>query len=112
MLEPGRIGNRQRVRQELVGAFGRRHMRKGEMTIELSKEKQEKLQNSIKRFFDEVLEEDIGDLRASLVLDFCLKEIGPTIYNKAVADAQVFMQERIADLDATCYQTEFGYWKD
>jgi uncharacterized protein (DUF2164 family) len=87
-------------------------MPRSETTIELPKEKQEKLQASIKRFFDEVLEEDIGDLRASLVLDFCLKEIGPTIHNKAIVDAQIFMQERVADLDATCYQHEFGYWKD
>ena len=87
-------------------------MPKSESAIELSKETQEKLNASIKRFFDEVLEEDIGDLRASLVLDFCLKEIGPTIYNKAISDAQVFMQDRVADLDASCYQTEFGYWKD
>ena len=87
-------------------------MPKSESAIELSKETQERLNASIKRFFDEVLEEDIGELRASLVLDFCLKEIGPTIYNKAISDAQVFMQDRVADLDASCYQTEFGYWKD
>ena len=79
--------------------------------IKVDREAELRLLNSIKRFFDEEMDDDIGDLKARLVLEFCLAEIGPSIYNKAVADAQSFMQERVSDLDGSCYEAEFGYWK-
>ena len=34
------------------------------------------------------MEDEIGDLKASLLLDFFVKEVGPSIYNKAIANAQ------------------------
>jgi len=38
---------------------------------------------SLRRYFTEELDQDIGDLKASLMLDFILKEIGPSIYRGA-----------------------------
>jgi len=52
------------------------------------------------------MEEEIGDLKAGLLLDFVLLELGPTIYNQALADAQAFLEERVSDL-AACSLTEF-----
>ncbi|MDE0831293.1 MAG: DUF2164 domain-containing protein [Vicinamibacterales bacterium] len=66
---------------------------------------------SIKRFFEEHMDEDIGDLKAKLLLDFFLAEIAPSVYNGAVNDAQAILQERVVDLDGVCYQDEFGYWR-
>ena len=80
------------------------------MSIKLDKDAEKRLIESIKRFFAETLEEEVGDLRASLVLDFCMKEIGPSIYNQAVADAQAILQERVADLDGSCFEPEHAYW--
>ena len=80
------------------------------MAIKLSKEAEKRLIASIKRYCAENMEEDIGDLKATLLLDFCVQEIGPTIYNQAIADAQANMQDKVADLDHSCYQVEFGYW--
>ncbi len=65
---------------------------------------------SLKRYAAENLDQEIGDLKADLLLDYVLREIGPTIYNQAIADAKHFFQERTADLDAVCYQKEFTYW--
>ena len=65
---------------------------------------------SIRRYFKEELEQDIGDLKAGLVLDYVLRELGPTVYNRAIADARAFFEERAADLDGVCYQAEFPYW--
>jgi uncharacterized protein (DUF2164 family) len=65
---------------------------------------------SIKRYFAEQLDQEIGDLKAGLLFDYALAELGPTIYNQAIADARTFFEERAADLDGTCYQTEFPYW--
>jgi len=80
------------------------------MAITISPEATKRLQASIKRYVAENLEHDMGDLQAGMLLDYCLKEIGPTIYNQAVADAQAYFQARVVDLEAVCYEPEFAYW--
>ena len=80
------------------------------MAIELSPETTKQLQASIKRYFAENLDQDIGDLKAGMLLNYCLKEIGPSIYNQAIADAQAYFQGRVGDLEGVCYEKEFTYW--
>jgi uncharacterized protein (DUF2164 family) len=43
-------------------------------------------------------------------LDFILQEIGPAVYNLAIADAQARLQQRVADLTSELYAVEFPYW--
>ena len=81
------------------------------MAIELIKDHRQALVLSLKQCFAEDLDQDIGDLKAPLLLDSILKEIGPVIHNRAVADAQARMQEMVAELDGSCYEPEFTYWK-
>ncbi len=81
------------------------------MAITLSPDATKLLQASIKRFTAEHLDEEIGDLKAALFLDFCLAEVGAVVYNQAVADAQRYIQAHAAELDSVCYQPEFSYWK-
>jgi uncharacterized protein (DUF2164 family) len=80
------------------------------MAITLSPDTTKQLHASIKRYFAEHLEQDIGDLKAGMLLDFCLKEVGPAVYNRAIADAQAYFQGRVSDLDGVCYEPEFTYW--
>ncbi len=79
------------------------------MAITLPEQTKEDLTHSIKRYFLEERGEDIGDLQASLCLEFILKEIGPSIYNQAIRDAQSSLQNAVADLDLTLHEPEFGY---
>jgi uncharacterized protein (DUF2164 family) len=79
------------------------------MAIKLSPETTKQLITSIKRYAAEHLDEEIGDLKAGLLLDYCLKEIGPSIYNQAIADAQEYFTARVADLEGVCHEDEFGY---
>lgn len=81
------------------------------MTIKLSKVTKQQLIKSIKRYFEQELDEDIGDLKASRFLDFCLQEICPSVYNRAIIDARSFMENKLGDLEDTCYEPEFGYWE-
>lgn len=74
------------------------------MSIKLQPDTEKYLLSSIKRFAAEYLDADIGDLKASLFLEFCIREIGPNIYNQAIADAQSYMQEKAADLGGTLYE--------
>ncbi len=82
------------------------------MTIELKKEIEELVLTSIKRYFAENMEDEIGDLKAKLILDFCLEEIGPSIYNQAISDAQVLLHQHVEDLEGSLYEPVFGYWND
>lgn len=81
------------------------------MAIKLNHDTEERLQASLQRYCAQNFDEDIGALKARLLLDFCLREIGPSIYNQAVQDAQAVMQEKIAEVETNCYETEFAYWQ-
>ena len=80
------------------------------MKITLSDDIRKQAVASIQRFFTEELDQDIGDLKAALVLDFILKEIAPSVYNSAIADAQAYLRDRVADLEGACSAPEFAYW--
>lgn len=80
------------------------------MPLELSKTARIDAIASLKRYFAENMPEPIGDLPATLLLDFFLEEIGPALYNQAVSDATDRVQLRVADLSGELYADPFQYW--
>jgi uncharacterized protein (DUF2164 family) len=80
------------------------------MSIELSKEARADAIASIQQYFERNMTERIGELPAGLLLNFFVEEIGPAIYNKAIADAQARLTVRVADLSGELYEDEFQYW--
>ena len=80
------------------------------MSIELSKEARADAIASIQQYFERNLPEPIGEMPAGLLLNFFLEEVGPAIYNKAIADAQARLAVRVADLSGELYEDEFQYW--
>jgi len=81
------------------------------MTIELSKEARQEAIASIERYFRENMDEPIGNIAAGALLGFLLEEVGPVIYNKAVADVQERLQARVSELDIEVHEDEFQYWR-
>ncbi|MDH5538067.1 MAG: DUF2164 domain-containing protein [Rhizobacter sp.] len=81
------------------------------MGIELNKDARNQAVASIERYFDQHMEERIGNIAAGALLGFFLQEIGPSIYNQAVANVQERLQARIAELDIEVHEHEFGYWQ-
>lgn len=79
------------------------------VTLELSKQQRATAISSIQRYCEENLD-PIGDLPASLLLNFFLEEIGPVIYNQAISDAQTRLAQRVSDLSGELYADEFQYW--
>ena len=65
---------------------------------------------SLQRYFEENLPEPIGDLPAGMLLDFFLEELGPVIYNSAIADAQTRLLRNVSDLTGDLYEKPFSYW--
>lgn len=80
------------------------------MDIKLPKDLEQRLTASIRRYIEENLGEDVGDLKAALFLKFCMEEIAPSVYNQAIADARTFMQEKVLDLENVLFAHEQGYW--
>lgn len=81
------------------------------MAVTLSQEARKQFIASIKRYVAEEMDEELGDLRAGRLLDYVLKEIAPTVYNQAIADAQAYFQDKALDLDGSCHEPELGYWR-
>ena len=81
------------------------------MAIELNKDERAQAVESIQRYFKENMEEPIGNIGAGALLAFIVEEIGPSIYNRAVADVQDRMQSHIDDLGFEVHEDEFAYWR-
>jgi len=81
------------------------------MTIEISKEARKEAVASIERYFQENMEERIGNIAAAALLGFFLEEVGPIVYNKAVADLQERLQSRVMELDIEFHEDELQYWR-
>ena len=81
------------------------------MAIEIPKEARKQAIASIERYFQENMDEKIGNIAAGALLGFFLEELGPLVYNRAVADAQERLQSRVAELDIEIHEDEFQYWR-
>lgn len=80
------------------------------MAVTLAAEPKKQALASLRRFCADDLNLDISDIEIQSLLEFFLKEIGPSVYNGAISDAQTFLRDRLADLEATCYEPEFTFW--
>ena len=81
------------------------------MTIELTKEARQQLITSIERYYLEERDEKIGNIAAAALLGFFLQELGPVVYNQAIADVQERLQLRVSELDIEVHEDEYQYWR-
>jgi uncharacterized protein (DUF2164 family) len=80
------------------------------MAIDLPKPLRPQAVASIERYFLEHLDQRIGNVTAAGVLNFFLEELGPLVYNQAVAEVQERLQQRVAEIDIEVHEDEFAYW--
>ena len=80
------------------------------MAIDISKEARKQAITSIERYFRENMDEPIGNVAAGALLGFFLEEVGPLVYNQAVADVQDRLQARVMEVDLEVHEDEFQYW--
>ncbi len=69
------------------------------MPLTLSSPDRQRAVTALQRWAERHLDAPLGDLAAGLLLDEVLTEIGPSIYNRALADAGLHLADRLADLD-------------
>ncbi len=74
--------------------------------IDLHPDLRAELQAHLRSYLNDALEPDdeIGDLKASLILDFILDQIGPGIYNQALNDLQQHVMVRLSDAVDALYK--------
>lgn len=66
--------------------------------MDISKEKRIELRDKIKAYFQNERDEEIGDLAASLILDFVIEELAPEFYNQGIFDAYKYFSDRTEDI--------------
>ena len=81
------------------------------MTIEISPEQRKEAIASIERYVRENMEERIGNIAAGALLGYFLEELGPIVYNRAVANVQERLQARVMEVDIEVHEDEFPYWR-
>jgi uncharacterized protein (DUF2164 family) len=81
------------------------------MTIEIAPEQRQEAIASIERYFREHMDERIGNIAAGALLGYFLEELGPIVFNRAVAEVQERLQARVMEVDIEVHEDEFQYWR-
>jgi uncharacterized protein (DUF2164 family) len=74
--------------------------------IEFSKEEKEIITKKIQLYFNEELNQEIGQFDAQFLLDFFSKEIGPYFYNRGLHDAQAILESRMESISDAISEIE------
>lgn len=80
------------------------------MSLELTKQETEEALQSLRKYFAAEMDEEIGELRAKLLLSYIVKEIAPLAYNRGVHDAEAFFRKQLEEVSASCFEPPFTYW--
>lgn len=74
--------------------------------ITFSKEEREILIRKLKTYFEEELDQDLGQFECEFLLDFISAEIGACYYNRGIMDAQALLASRIDDITEAFHELE------
>lgn len=74
--------------------------------IELSNDRKADLIYKIKQYFENELDQEIGQFDAEFLLNFFTTELGGKIYNQALYDMQDQLKEKFESLNDIIYQLE------
>lgn len=74
--------------------------------ITFSKEQKEVLVQKIQLYFDQELDQKIGQFDAEFLLDFISEEMGSFYYNQALLDAQAIIDKKLDDISHALYEIE------
>lgn len=74
--------------------------------IEFTNEEKSKIVDKIKQYFDDNLDEEIGQFDAEFLLNFFSNEIGAYYYNRGLNDARAVLQNNLDNIDDALYEIE------
>lgn len=76
------------------------------MGLSMSDERKADVARALSGFFQSEFDEELSEFRALEVVDFMLRQVGPSQYNQAIGDARHFLMEKIEELDVALYEPE------
>jgi len=76
------------------------------MRIKLSDDRKTEITNALVGYFSSEFDEELSEYRAAGIVDFMLRQIGPSQYNQAITDARKYMAAKIDELDTEFYEPE------
>ena len=65
--------------------------------IKFTKEETERLTRKVQLYFNDELDQEIGQFPAQFLLDFFSGEIGPYYYNRGLMDAQEVVNTKLSE---------------
>lgn len=74
--------------------------------IEFNKEEKESIVKKIQFYFDQELDQELGQFDAEFLLDFFSEEVGGYYYNRGLYDVQAYLEKKIETIAEDIYQLE------
>ncbi len=74
--------------------------------IEFTAELQSVIVQKIQRYFQEELDQEMGQFDAQFLLDFFSEEVGPYYYNQGLHDAQTVLEKQLESIADAIYEIE------
>lgn len=74
--------------------------------IEFSKEEKALLVKKIQLYFNDELDQSIGQFDAEFLLDFFAEEMGVYFYNRGLYDAQTILESKMENISEAIYELE------
>ena len=74
--------------------------------IKLSDDRKADLVYKLKQYFENELDQEIGQFDAEFLIGFFTKELGTNIYNQALYDMQSQLKEKFESMNDIIYQLE------
>ncbi len=76
------------------------------MRIKLDEERKAEISRALMGYFSAEFDEQLSEFRARELVDFMLRQIGPSQYNQAIQDARKYMSDKLDDLDTEFFEPE------
>ena len=74
--------------------------------IKFSKEEKEIIIRKVQMYFNDELDQKIGQFDADFLLDFFSEEVGSYYYNRGLIDAQAVLDNKLEDISESLYELE------
>lgn len=74
--------------------------------IEFTHQEKEAMVSKLQSYFEQELDQDLGQFDAEFLLDFFSKEMGAYYYNRGLHDARAIFEERVRTIDDDIYAIE------
>lgn len=74
--------------------------------IEFTREEKDIISKKIQLYFNQELDQEIGQFDAQFLLDFFAEEVGVYFYNRGLYDAQAILERKLEDISEAIYELE------